>query len=105
MLTDCVATKGSRQWQGIPGIERAANGRLWCTFYTGGPQEPHPDNRILLTTSADDGRTWSDPETIVAFDGAARAYDPTLWHDPQGRLWLIVNRADRTAQDFSVWAM
>lgn len=25
----------TRRWQGIPGIERAANGRLWATWYSG----------------------------------------------------------------------
>jgi predicted neuraminidase len=104
MRTHVIATKGARYWQGIPGIERAPNGRLWCAFYSGGPKEPHPDNRVLLTTSADDGRTWSAPEVAVAFEGPARAYDPTLWHDPHGWLWLIYNRADREARDFSVWA-
>jgi predicted neuraminidase len=105
MQTHIIATKGPRQWQGIPGIARAPNGRLWCTFYSGGPKEPHPDNHILVTTSADDGRTWSAPEVAVALEGPARAYDPTLWHDPHGRLWLIYNRADREAPDFSVWAV
>jgi hypothetical protein len=34
MRTHVIATKGARHWQGIPGIERAPNGRLWCTFYS-----------------------------------------------------------------------
>jgi hypothetical protein len=27
----------TRDFQGIPGIERAANGRLWALWYGGGP--------------------------------------------------------------------
>jgi len=49
-----VSTKENRRWQGIPAIERAANGRLWCAFFSGGPKEPDPDNVILITTSKDD---------------------------------------------------
>jgi predicted neuraminidase len=100
-----ISTKDGRPWQGIPTIERAPNGRLWCAFYTGGPKEPDPDNVLLLTTSADDGRTWSVLETIVAPSGATRAYDPCLWHDPQGRLWLIYNQANLETRTFGLWAM
>ena len=100
-----ISTKGKRAWQGIPAIERAANGRLWCAFYSGGPKEPDPDNCILLSTSADNGVTWSDPVVIVAPPGPTRAYDPALWHDPGGRLWLFYNQANLETRDFSVWAI
>ena len=105
MRTHTVATKGDRLWQGIPAIERAANGRLWCSFFSGGPKEPDPQNHLLLTTSADDGATWSSPAIIVDPPGSTRAYDPALWHDPSGRLWLFYNHADLNTKDFSVWAI
>jgi predicted neuraminidase len=105
MQTHIVATKQDRLWLGIPGIERAANGRLWCTFYSGGPREPDPDNLLLLTTSADDGASWSTPEVIVNPAGATRAYDPALWHDPAGCLWLIYNQANLETREFDLWAM
>jgi len=78
-----------RMFQGIPGIERAANGRLWATWYGGGQGEDR-HNYILLATSQDDGRTWSPPKLVLDpdGDGPVRAFDPCLWHDPQGRLWL-----------------
>ena len=100
-----VSTKEDRQWQGIPAIERAANGRLWCAFFSGGPKEPDPDNFIILTTSVDDGVTWSNPKTIVELPGSTRVYDPALWHDATGRLWLFYNQANIETGDFSVWAM
>jgi len=80
----------ARMFQGIPGIERAANGRLWATWYGGGVTEDR-HNYILLVTSGDDGRTWSRPVMILDpdRDGPVRAFDPCLWHDPQGRLWLF----------------
>lgn len=40
----------SRRWQGIPGIERAPGGRLWATWYSGGPGEG-PENYVLAVIS------------------------------------------------------
>lgn len=77
-----------RRWQGIPGIEIAPNGRLWAAFYSGGDTEG-PDNFVALVTSGDDGKTWSDIRYVVDPDGLVRAYDPCLWHDPAGNLWLF----------------
>ncbi len=99
-----VADKGAREWQGIPTIDRAANGRLWSAFFSGGPREPDPDNQILLTTSADDGATWTPPHVVVDPPGPTRAYDPCLWHDLSGRLWLFYNRADLGDREFAIWA-
>jgi predicted neuraminidase len=105
MRTITVSIKGPRQWQGIPAIERAANGRLWVAFFSGGPKEPDPENYVLLTTSADDGQTWSTPQPIVTPPGQTRAYDPALWHDPHGRLWLFYNQANLQEREYAVWAM
>ncbi|HEY6167008.1 MAG TPA: sialidase family protein [Verrucomicrobiae bacterium] len=79
-----------RMFQGIPGIERAANGRLWATWYGGGTGEDF-HNYIMLVTSSDDGRTWSSLKLVLDpdRDGPVRAFDPCLWHDPQGKLWLF----------------
>lgn len=89
----------TRIFQGIPGIERAANGRLWALWYAGGSDEPGegPGNYVVLVTSGDDGKTWSGPKLVIDPPGPVRAYDPTLWHDPQGRLWLF------WAQSYKWW--
>jgi hypothetical protein len=29
-----------RTWQGIPGLERTAKGRVFASWFTGGPKEP-----------------------------------------------------------------
>jgi predicted neuraminidase len=100
-----VSTRESREWQGIPTIERAPNGRLCCAFFSGGPKEPHPENVVLLTTSTDDGKTWAKPEPVVDPPGQVRAYDPALWHDPNGRLWLFYNLASLEKREFSLWAI
>ena len=77
-----------RAFQGIPGIERAANGRLWATWYGGGTGEG-PDNFVMLVTSGDNGKSWSKLKLVIDPPGPVRAFDPCLWHDPQGRLWLF----------------
>jgi hypothetical protein len=67
-------------------VEITASGRLWATWYAGGITEG-PDNYCVLATSADQGKTWSDPVQVIDPPGRVRAYDPTLWIDPLGRLW------------------
>ena len=91
-------------FQGIPGIERAKNGRLWATWYGGGTGEDRY-NYIMLVTSGDDGQSWSDLKLVIDPDGAGpvRAFDPCLWHDPLGRLWLLW--AQRGGPGTGLWAI
>ena len=99
----------ARMFQGIPGIERAANGRLWATWYGGGVTEDER-NYILLYTSGDEGASWQpvlvlDPDG----DGPVRAFDPCLWLDPTGKLWLfwaqeIAGNKGRVSQTFAITA-
>ncbi|MBN1345090.1 MAG: exo-alpha-sialidase [Phycisphaerae bacterium] len=83
----------NRLWQGIPGIERAAGGRLWALWYSGGKGEGN-ENYVVAITSGDDGKTWSPPKVVIDPPGRVRAYDPCLWHDPTGRLWLFWAQSD-----------
>lgn len=79
----------ARQWQGIPGLERAENGRLWAAWYTGAEGEG-PNNHVVLVTSGDDGHTWIEPVLAVVPPSLEdRCFDPCLWIDPAGRLWLF----------------
>ncbi|MCF7817314.1 MAG: exo-alpha-sialidase [Kiritimatiellales bacterium] len=80
----------ARNYQGIPGIERAPGGRLWATWYAGTVWEDQY-NYVLAATSADDGKTWSDIQFVIDpdGDGPKRAADPCLWLDPNGKLWLF----------------
>jgi predicted neuraminidase len=93
-----------RKFQGIPSIERAANGRLWATWYGGGEGEGQ-DNYIMLATSADNGQSWSDLKLVI--DPPFRASEPGLWHDPQGRLWLMCNQYPKGLRgpDSTLWVI
>lgn len=77
-----------RSWQGIPGIERAANGRLWATWYTGDVGEGAMGNYAMAATCADVGQKWSKPMAIQGPNGT-RFGDPLPWIDPKGRLWIF----------------
>lgn len=87
-----------RMHQGMPSLERAKNGRLWTAWYGGGVGEDD-QNYVMLSTSGDDGRTWTGLKLVIDPDGLGpvRAFDPALWHDPQGRMWLFWGQMVRKA--------
>ncbi|MCG3148738.1 MAG: hypothetical protein PCFJNLEI_02183 [Verrucomicrobiae bacterium] len=97
-------TAPPRLWQGIPGIERTPGGRLFVTWFSGGEREPAPDNTIFLTTSDDAGRTFAAPVVMAWPERGMRTFDPTLWLDPVGRLWLIYNRGNKETATHGVFA-
>ena len=88
--TDTEYLDGNRNWQGIPGIAKDnESGRLWATWYSGGYGEGNY-NFVVLYTSDDDGNTWKGPMTVIDHPYyPVRAFDPNLWIDPDGRMWLI----------------
>lgn len=86
--TTVVGLSDDRRWNGIASIERTPGGRLYVVSYTGGPKEPHPDNRVILCWSDDGGQTWTQPVTVADRDGPLACIDPCLWFDQRGRLWL-----------------
>ena len=58
--------KNGRDYAREPIIRRMRDGRIVCTFLTGGPTEPHDSNVLKLSYSDDDGKTWSKPEVIIS---------------------------------------
>lgn len=78
----------TRRWQGIPGVERTAKGRIFVTWYSGGQSE-QLGNYSLVVKSDDGGKSFSEPLIVTYVGEEARSYDPCLWIDPMGRLWFI----------------
>ena len=100
-----VIDLSQRTWQGIPGLERTAKGRVYVSWFTGGPKEPSPDNTVVLSYSDDAGKTFTSPEAMgLPTNDGTRCFDPTLWLDPKGRLWYIFNRGNKDLAKHDVWA-
>ncbi len=72
--------------QGVPGIERTAEGRLWVLY---GRDVESPRNYQVLRYSDDDGRSWSDIRLMILPQSGVRAMSPAIWIDPQARLWVF----------------
>jgi len=88
----------ARVWQGIPGIERAKNGRLWVTWYSGDEGEGAMGNYALVSSSGDEGKKWTSPIVIEGPKGT-KIGDPIPWLDPKGRLWVFYNQlTEKTAE-------
>jgi len=94
----------NRLWQGIPGIEKTKQGRIFVSWFSGGPKEPSPDNTVYLCFSDDRGEIFSEPVAMAGHSNGARAFDPMLWIDPDGKLWYIFNRGDKDAACHAVYA-
>ena len=96
---------GQRNWQGIPGLELTAKGRVFSSWFTGGPKEPSTENMVLLSYSDDAGKTFTPPKAMaMQSSDSTRCFDPTLWIDPKGRLWYIFNRGNKDIPKHDVWA-
>jgi hypothetical protein len=75
-------------FHGIPSIARLPSGRMFVSYY-GGDADEGGLNHCALVTSTDDGATWSKPVLVIDSPGEKRAYDPVVWVDPKGRLWMF----------------
>jgi hypothetical protein len=81
---------GNRKFSGIPSLAVSRGGRLWAIWYTGNTPGEDQNNYVVVATSNDRGQSW---EEVLAIDpdgeGPVRAYDPEVWIDPDGRLWIF----------------
>ena len=75
-------------YQTGPAVAVAPKGRIWVAIMTGGRDECNL-NYVDLLTSGDGGRTWSEPKLALDIDGPLRTFDPAMWTDPEGRVWLF----------------
>jgi hypothetical protein len=89
--------------QGVPGIEKTAKGRLWAIY---GRDVESARNYQVLKHSDDDGRSWSEVKLLIMPQKGVRAMSPTLWLDPQQRLWVFWGQS-AGLQDgrYGIWAI
>ncbi|WP_211218277.1 sialidase family protein [Ruania albidiflava] len=82
-----------RLWQGIASLERTTAGRLYAAWYSGMETE-RGGNFVVVSTSDDGGDSWRSVEMVIEHDDpSVRCYDPCLWRDPLGRLWITWNQS------------
>ena len=99
--------KSSRGAQGVPAIERTTKGRLWAAWYAGKSKRgvESSSSYVVLATSRDDGAKWTE-KLVLQAPRLCHTYDPCLWIDPAGKLWLFwAQSAGLQDGRMGVWAM
>lgn len=96
----------SREFTGISSMAVSKNGRMWAVWYAGVTPNEDNNNYVVVATSEDNGENW---EEILAIDpdggGPVRAYDPEVWIDPNGEVWVFWAQAiGHNGSVAGVWA-
>lgn len=108
VMIDPVSSQYSdtvRSWQAAPSVEVTKGGRVFVDFY-GGDAPEVPGNYVKVMISDDRGGSFDAGCVIIAHPSSeVRLYDPNLWIDPLGRLWVLWNQS-RGFHDgrIGVWA-
>jgi hypothetical protein len=94
----------TREFTGISSMAVSPKGRLWVVWYAGITPGEDLNNYVVVSTSGDDGKTW---EEVLVIDpdgpGPVRAFDPEVWIDPDGKLWIFWAQA--AALSGGTWAL
>jgi predicted neuraminidase len=96
-------TPESRKFTGISSLAVSPGGQMWAVWYAGKTPGEDLNNYVIVATSGDDGKTWEEV-LIIDPDGAGpvRAYDPEVWIDPEGKLWVFWAQA---APSSGTWSL
>ena len=80
----------SRKFQGIPSLAISPKGRIWASWYAGITPGEDDNNYVVVSSSGNGGKSWTE-ELIIDpdGDGPLRAFDPEIWLDPEGKLWVF----------------
>ena len=80
----------NRKFSGIPSLAVSAKGQMWAVWYTGITPSEDENNYVVVSASGDNGDTWKEVLVIDPDgDGPVRAFDPEIWIDPNGALWVF----------------
>ena len=96
---------GAGGYEAFPDVCRLRDGRLMCVYYAGYghvslPNAKYPrGGRIAYSLSEDEGRTWSDPQTL--HDGPFDDRDPSITQLKDGRLMCSYFAMTGTATDYN----
>jgi predicted neuraminidase len=95
----------SRKFSGISSLAVSPGGRMWAVWYAGITPGEDLNNYVVVATSGDKGKTW---EEVLVIDpdgpGPVRAYDPEVWINPEGKLWIFWAQAAPTSGTWSLVA-
>lgn len=98
-----------RMYQGIPTIERSKTGSFFYAFYAGGKGEEKGNYILLYKSAPEDDLTFQPVMAIEPPTPNCRVFDPCLWFDPDGRLWLFYAQSYAVGTHidgrFGVWAI
>ena len=98
----------NRKFTGIPSLAISSGGQLWAVWYAGITPAEDYNNYVVVAKSGDKGKSWQE---ILVIDpdgpGQARAFDPEVWVDPDGHLWIFwAQHVFRDAtKNTSLWAV
>ena len=84
----------NRKFEQVPAIAGTANGKqLFVAWYSGG-DAPGPGNYVTVAVSLDNGKTWLNDQLVVyPAQPTTRIFDPGLWRDKHGQIWLFYGSA------------
>lgn len=94
---------GTFERAGVPTIARLSDGRLLAAFQHFPADDQRHFDRVAVSFSSDEGKTWTRPEPIVVDgmeEGLARPFDPTLVPLPDGRIRIYFT--SNRSRDFSL---
>jgi len=80
----------NRKFTGIPSFAITNKGKMWATWYSGITPDEDKNNYVVVSASSDEGNNWGEKLIIDPDgDGPVRAFDPEVWIDPTGKLWIF----------------
>jgi len=85
-----IYSSENRKFTGIPSLAVSPGGRKWCVWYAGPSAGEDLNNYVVVATRGENEKNW---EEVLVIDpdgpGEVRAYDPEIWIDPDGKLWIF----------------